>query len=184
MPGLTFITSGLNVYPPLRQVLDAPDLWGKNPERTGFEASPHRETLDIWLRFRRPEELHEIADYDRPHWSVWWPAMERLPLLKPLIMAVAWRMQATHLGGCLMTKIPAGCQVYPHKDLGWHATMMNAKVYIILQANERCINRCGDDEARMAAGSVWRFDNAQDHSVVNGGDTDRIAVIATMRTED
>ena len=177
------ICDDVDISAALAEVLAAPELWGEHPERTSYADSAHRETQDIWLRFRDERTLTDPAEYDRPHWSVWYPAMERLPSLKPLILDVMRRIDGTHLGGCLMTRIPGGKRVYPHIDTGWHASTMNTKAYLILQANDGCLNMCGDDVAIMRTGSVWTFDNSKLHSVLNNGRSDRIACIVTCRVE-
>ena len=173
----------IDVSHALIEVMAADDLWGTIPLRTMAEDSPHRETQDVWLRYRAADELIDAEAFATPHWSAWYPCMARLPSLKPLIFDVTRRVEGTHLGGCLLTRIPAGKQVYEHTDEGWHAETMNTKVYVILQANAACINYCGDDQAVMESGSVWQFDNSKPHSVVNGGGSDRIACIITCRCE-
>jgi hypothetical protein len=83
-----------------------------------------------------------------------------------------------------MTRIPPGKQVYPHHDRGtWHAEYYTTKVYIPLRANAQCVNFCGDDWEVMAPGTVWQFNNLVDHSVVNGGQTERITLICCYRVE-
>lgn len=177
------IGQDIDVTAALAEVMAADDMWGEIPLRTMAADSPHRETQDVWLRYRATQDLTDAESFASPHWSVWYPVMERLPSLKAVIFEVFHRMQGTHLGGCLLTRIPPGKQVYDHIDEGWHAETMNAKVYVILKANAACLNFCGDHRAVMATGSVWRFDNSRPHSVVNGGATDRIACIATMKVE-
>jgi len=92
-------------------------------------------------------------------------------------------VHATYLGGILITRIPAGQMIYPHIDVGWHALTMTSKLYCVLAANDECINHCENEEVVMAAGSIWSFRNDVRHWVENNGDTDRIALIVTMRTE-
>jgi hypothetical protein len=173
----------IDVSQALAEVLAADDMWGAIQLRTMAADSPHRETQDVWLRYRAADELTDAEAFSTPHWSSWYPCMARLPSLKPIIFDVMRRVEGTHLGGCLLTRIPAGKRVYEHTDGGWHAETMNAKLYVILQANAACINYCGDDQAVMESGSVWRFDNSLPHSVINGGGSDRIACIVTCRVE-
>ena len=173
----------LDVTKALAEVLEADDLWDAIPLRTMAADSPHRETHDIWLRYRAADELTDADAFATPHWSAWYPCMKRLPALRGLMFDVMRRVEGTHLGGCLLTRIPAGKRVYEHTDEGWHAETMNAKLYVILQANAGCINYCGGVHAVMESGSVWQFDNSKPHSVVNGGGSDRIACIITCRCE-
>lgn len=178
------LAAGIDVEPTLRELDTHPNLWDQNRARTSGVTSPHRESSDIVIRYRAIEELREPVDYVSPHLAVFWPAWHALPSLKPIVFRVAALCESTCLGGILITRIPAGRRIYPHTDGGWHAQTMNCKVYVILQANDHCFNRCGDETAVMRAGEAWRFNNLIEHSVENRGDTDRIAMIITMRTED
>lgn len=163
--------------------LDAnPSLWGRNPERIAVEGSPHAQSQDIWVRFRDPSVLHEPADYGAPHWAVWYPAWHVLTALHPVVFALASDVRATYIGGILITRIPAGAAILPHIDRGWHPDTMDTKAYLVLRANEDCINRCGDEAVIMRPGEAWVFRNDITHSVENHGETERIAVIVTMRT--
>jgi len=173
----------IDVTAALAEVLEVDAMWGAIQLRTMAADSPHRETQDVWLRYRAVEELTDAEAFATPHWSAWYPIMDRLSSLKPIIFDVMRRVDGTHLGGCLLTRIPAGKQVYEHTDEGWHAETMNAKLYVILQANAGCINYCGKQSAVMTPGSVWQFDNSLPHSVVNMGLSNRIACIVTCRVE-
>jgi hypothetical protein len=63
------------------------------------------------------------------------------------------KVQATHLGGILITKIPAHGQVKTHHDRGtWHSGILSRKVYVPLKANDRCVNHCGDESVVMNRG--------------------------------
>ncbi len=177
------IFSGIDVAPAVAQLDAHPELWGAHPERVQAPNSPHAQSQDIWLRFRDPAELHEPADYAAPHFAVFYPAWHALPALHPIAFDVMRAMEAVYLGGCLITKIPAGASILPHVDEGWHPAFNQTKVYAILRANDRCINRCLDESLVMRAGEAWQFRNDVEHSVENRGTTERIALILTMRTE-
>ncbi len=177
------IDEGLPVADVLEQIDRHPDLWGRHPERIVVPGSPHAQSSDIWLRFRPQSELQEPADYGAPHFAEFYPAWSDLPALHPLVFDVMRTVQATYLGGILITRIPAGAAILPHVDSGWHPETMDTKAYIVLRANDGCINYCGNESVVMRAGEAWTFRNDVVHSVENHGDTERIAVIATMRTK-
>lgn len=160
----------------------ASDLWGANPERCASPDSPHRESQDIWLRYRAREEIRQPADFGAPHVAAWYPAFERLHMVRGMIFDVARAVLATAIGGCLITRIPAGKRIYEHEDHGWHAEFYHLKVYVILAANLDCLNHCGGECVVMHPGEVWSFRNDIPHSVENNGTTDRIAMILTFRT--
>lgn len=167
----------------LRELEAHPELWDQNTARTASRESPHRESSDIVVRFRDPDDLRNPADYVSPHLAIFWPAWRALPSLRPIVFDLMDECEGTLLGGILITRIAAGRRIHPHIDRGWHAETMNCKAYVILQANDGCINRCGEETAIMLPGDAWRFNNLVEHSVENRGDTDRLAVIVTMRTE-
>lgn len=177
------IADGLNVAPALAQLAAQNELWGCNRERLDVTGSPHVETTDIWLRFRPQAELTTPETYGEPHFAAFWPAWERLPGLHAIVFDIMARVGAVYLGGILMTRIPAGGAVLPHIDHGWHPTFNNTKAYVILKANERCRNHCGDEMVVMRPGEAWLFNNQVTHSVENNGDDERIAMVITMRVE-
>jgi hypothetical protein len=169
--------------PALAQLDAHPELWGENPERTNAPGSPHAQSLDIWLRFRAREELTAPERYGEPHFASFYPAWSLLPALHPLVFDLMRKVGAVYLGGIMLTRLPAGARILPHHDDGWHARFMNCKCYCILAANACCINFCGDEAVTMRPGESWQFRNDIQHSVENNGDTDRIAMICTMRVE-
>lgn len=177
------IASGINVGPALAQLNAHPELWNEHPNRTA-ENSPHYGIPDIWLRYRPLEELTSPERFREPHFATFYPAWYALPALTPIVFGLMAKVRATYLGGILITKIPPGCRVKPHDDRGsWHAEAMNCKVYVPLQANERCVNYCENDSAVMRAGEAWTFNNLLHHSVENNGDTDRITLIVCMAVQ-
>ena len=177
------IASGIDVTQALAELDARPELWGQNRGRLDVPGSPHAASEDIWLRFRPREELTSPAAYGEPHFAAFWPAWYQMPALRPIVFGIMARVQAVYLGGILLTRIPAGASILPHVDRGWHPEWNNIKCYVILRANARCVNRCGDESVVMAPGEAWLFRNDITHSVENHGDTERIALIVTMRVE-
>lgn len=176
------IAAGIEVAAALAEIDAAPGLWGEFPARTEGQ-SPHRESQDIWLRFRASEELTDRCKYGEPHFAVWYPAWHALPALHSIVFDIARQVEAEYIGGVLLTRIPAGARIHPHHDRGsWHAEWLNTKAYVVLRANERCINRYEDEAYHMAAGEAWMFNNLVTHAVENHGETERIALIITMRS--
>ena len=178
------ITEGYDVAPVVEQLAAYPDLWGEHPERVAYPDSPHRETQDIWLRFRDPADLRHPTDYGNPHFAVFYPAWHKLPAVHPIVFDLMARERAVYLGGILMTRLPPRSQVYRHHDRGsWHAEYLNRKVYVILQGNPWCTNWCEDETLVMRPGDAWEFENLLDHGVINEGLNDRLALIVTMRCD-
>lgn len=183
MPRFQKLIDDVNVAALLAEIDANPELWNVNADRLTKDG-PHRETDDIWVRYRDPAELTGPESFAEPHFSVWYPAWEALPSLRRIVFAFSALLESTHMGGILLTRIPAGGRVYPHHDRGtWHSEYHNAKVWIPLRANDQCFNRCEGEIVVMAPGEAWTFDNLTTHSVENHGKTERIALIMCFRRE-
>lgn len=159
------------------------ELWNENNERKTFEGSSHKQTSDIWVRYNDPKNL--ALGYDKftsEHDAVWYPSYYKLPL-RNIVFGLMARCEAVRLGGVLITKIPAGGQVLPHIDKGWHPEYYNVKVYVPIQTNPHVINHVEDESVIMKEGEAWYFDNTKIHSVDNNGDDDRITLIVCMKVD-
>lgn len=175
------LAQGVDIIPLLREIHAQPELWGQYTER---KTGPHVDMSDIWVRYRPYAELIEPGSYKEQHIPAFYPAWYALPSLRPIIFQLMARVAAVQLGGILITRIPPGCQIKPHNDLGsWHAEFFNCKAYLPLKSNEMCVNYCEDEAVVMRPGEVWEFNNLLEHSVKNSGDDDRITVIVSMRVE-
>lgn len=155
-----------------------PELWNADEARRKFEGSPHSQVDDIWVRWERND-----LDDGKPREIEFLPSWHKLPALRAIIFALMTRVQAVELGGILITRIPAGGQVFPHVDSGWHAERFNTKVYVALQSNPDCVNFAEEEKVTMNAGDCWIFRNTVSHSVINAGIDDRISAIVCMRCE-
>lgn len=176
---MTRLAEGLDVKPLLEQIDANPQLWNEIPYRSRGN-SPHREVADIWARYM-DLALCPGHDFNTPHESVWLPPTWLIPAVKDLHAKVA--VGSDH-GGVLLTRIPPGCQVYPHHDRGtWHAEWYDHKVWIPLRANAGCVNWVEDEPAVWKPGEAWTHDNLRVHSVENHGDTERIVLICCFRKE-
>lgn len=168
-----------DVRPLQTELAMADDLWGQDRTRLEYAGSPFSETSDIYVRFARDWEIAK-----GPHFPEWLPAASRLPSCRPIVFDLMARFRASHLGGVLLTRIPPGGSVKPHSDLGsWHAEFYNAKVYVILSANDQCVNRFESDEFNMKTGEAWLFNNLITHSVENHGGSCRDSMIVCMRVD-
>lgn len=177
------IHTGLDVAPILAELDAAPELWNENDDRTTRWGSPHAESADIWLRYFPRDKLRSDADFDAEGRCEFYPAWQRLPSLQRVVWALMSTLRASELGGCLLTKLPAGGRIFPHADDSWHAKYFNRKVYGVLRSNPWCINRCEDEAVSFRAGELWSFVNTVRHSVENGGPDERIAAIFCFRCE-
>lgn len=184
MSQFTPIARGIDVSAVLEQLDGQPELWAHNDMRIRDPRSPHRETSDIWVRYRESSRLTDFLSYREPHRSVWYPSARALPALRSIIFGLAARVEAVQVGGVLITRMPAGSTVYPHDDKGtWHSEFYDMKVWLPLRANPQCLNVCEGESIVMAPGDAWSFDNLRTHSVHNQGETERLCLICCFRSD-
>ena len=181
MTHFTLIARDIPVQPLLGQIDAHPELWGSRGARQRGD-SPHREATDIWLRYMDPELIgrHDIS---KPHESVWYPEAHILTGVFPIVQRLRLAVGApVELGGVLMTRIPAGREVYWHHDRGpWHAEWYDLKAWLPLRANEGCVNHVEDEAMIWRVGEAWHHSNMLPHKVENRGDAERICLIVCMR---
>ncbi len=163
----------------LREELSAhPDVWDRYRWRTEHPRSPHREVSDIWCRYNALDNLG--PNFNDEHESVWYPVVDKLPSVPLLCDAVMAQLDNRELAGVLITKVPAGKQVYPHVDRGWHAENTD-KVGVLVQGNLGQ-SFCYDGiQHRCVAGNCFLFENQVSHWVENPTAEDRITLIVCMR---
>lgn len=176
------ICDGINVEPLNFLLKKKPELWNQRTLRKDMPNSPHLAMSDIWVRYNDEAKMH-APDFHDLHYPVWYPVINELPMIKGISLALMSKMGATHLGGVLITKIPAGGRIEPHIDTNWHANFYNCKLYVPLQSNPQCFNRCEEEFAVMNTGECWYFNNHVEHEVQNNGFDDRITLIICMRIE-
>jgi mannose-6-phosphate isomerase-like protein (cupin superfamily) len=81
------------------------------------------------------------------------------------------------------TRRLSGSLIGPHIDRGWSVDHWSSKFYVVLAGNAETVNRCEDEAVVMLPGSIWQFENRVMHSVENNGNSERISLIVTLRTE-
>jgi len=182
MSRFTLVAQGVPVQALLDDLDANPDVWDERPERR-LGVSPHRETSDVWCRYADPAWLARTNDFAGPHQSVWWPVVDRIPSVFAIWDCIRWALGGDlEFGGVLITRIPPGCQVYPHHDRGtWHAEHYDLKVWLPLRANDQCVNMVEGEGMVWKVGECWSHDNLVIHSVRNEGPTERICFIACFR---
>lgn len=172
------VAEGIDVLPLLLELQRQPELWDMHRERKDTAGTPHSEMSDIWIR-----HAESRSEFERPHFARWYPAYQRLPSARKIIFDAMARVQATHLGGVLITRIPPHGKIDAHTDVGWHPSFYNCKLYVVLESNPSCIFRVEDERVAMQQGEAWRIDNTKEHDVVNDGETERMTLIICMRCE-
>ena len=166
--------------------LDAhPELWNQFTLRTkeyGGKEQPHREIDDIWVRYNAWKNFNpkKPKKFFGEHDSSWYPAYAKLPSLRPLIFGLMMTVEGERLGGVLITRIPAGSSVAPHKDAGWHAGYYRKFAVQLRGGPDQFF--CFEGESMIAeAGEVYEFDNSETHWVKNDSDRERITLIVCIR---
>lgn len=178
------IADWIDVAEVVSQIEAHPELWNQHDDRLTREGSPFVGTSDIWLRYRRVDDLTSLERYREPHFAEFYHAWHLLPALHPIVFDLMARIKAVYLGGIMITRIPPGGRVAPHHDRGsWHAEFMDTKVYVGLKSNDLCVNTCEDEQTVIHAGEAVIFNNLLTHSVENRGETDRWTLICCFRTE-
>lgn len=173
----------VDVLPLRLQIERHPELWNQHTGRTERTDSPHAEISDIWLRWRKIDELREPASYNEPFAELdWYPAIADLPAARGLLMNIMQRVGATAMGGALITRVPPGGQVKPHNDVvSWHATWFGLKVYAVIRTNPNVVNWVDGESFVPNAGDVFAYDNTKMHAVYNEGAEDRWTMMAAFR---
>ena len=170
------IAQGVHVAPFLWALQAHPELWDQNTARTDDPTSPHYGLSDIWARYAASG-----VDGAQPHESVWYesPITEAA---KELVYPLMSFVRGDHLGGVLITKIPAGKTCRPHTDPGWHARHYEKFAIQIQSAPGQSFNF--DNEAlETVPGDVFWFDNLQTHWVTNPTPHDRITAIVCIKAD-
>jgi Aspartyl/Asparaginyl beta-hydroxylase len=164
-----------------RMILADTDEWNRYKFRTSNPASPHREVHDIYARYGKMDST-AVQGNTEAFESVWYlDDQEIRAACEPLANAVYQFVQGESLGGVLITKIPAGKQVYRHRDYGWHATF-HSKYCVCIAANEQQMFGFDAGGLRSRTGDVFWFDNSLDHWVTNESSEDRISMIVCVKT--
>lgn len=171
------IGQGINVMPLALQLKRNPELWNVDRARTATEGSPHREVDDIWARYAA-----DPADGNSPHDSVWYPAYRILPSLREIVFGLMGLVSGERLGGVLITRVPPGATVKPHRDTGWHAEYYD-KFAVQIESHQQQAFCYGDGHLVTAPGDIYWFDNQQVHWVINDSPVDRITLIVCIRTD-
>lgn len=140
----------------------------------------HSKVSDIWVRYNAWENFTDRATFNGPHESVWYPVVSDIPAVKPLVLDVMRCVEGERLGGVLITKIPPGEQVAPHRDGGWHATYYEKFAVQLASAEGQAF--CFEDARLSAApGELYTFDNSQTHWVENNSSEARMTLIICIR---
>ena len=181
IPPIFQIGSGFDVAPLLSQIDAHPDVWNRHTMRTAAYGTPHAKVDDIWVRYNAWANFTgDPQAFNGPHASSWYPVVDEIPAVKPLVFDVMRLVEGEQLGGVLITRVPPGGRVEPHIDNGWHASYYH-KIAVQLRGNADQAFCFEGAELRANPGDVYTFDNSYLHWVVNDSDAERITLIICVR---
>lgn len=154
-----------------------PEVWGQHRWRTEG-SSPHRECSDVWVRYNALENFG--PHFNDEHESEWYPVADVLPAAVHLTNQIYTLVDGSELGGVLITKVPAGKQVHPHTDRGWHAEHYE-KFAVLIAGNPEQKFCFRDGAMGCSRGDCFWFRNDVPHWVLNPTAEDRITLIVCAR---
>lgn len=170
------IAGGIDVIPALRELALQPELWDQNTLRTKHSNTAHGEVNDIWLWFN--DTSADVVDAIQTHP---FPAWQRLPSLRQMVLDLIRRVDGVQLGRVMVTRLRPGKAITPHVDGGAPATFYT-RYQIALQSLPGAVFRCENEEVSFRSGEVWWVNNRVEHSVVNNSADDRIVCIVEIRS--
>lgn len=163
------------------QLTCQPQLWDAIRHRTAHPQSPHREVSDIWVRYNPIENYAgDMQAFNAEHLAQWYPVADQLPEAVRVANELMAQVTGIDLGAVLITKIPAGKQVYPHIDQGWHARNFE-KFAVQVRGNAKQAFHFANEDLVTRDGDLFWFDNAYPHWVTNPSVEDRITLIVCIR---
>lgn len=164
------------------QLDSQPDVWNRFRHRLDRYGSPHTGVSDVWVRFNDLANLDAdpVAFFQGEHESVWYAVAEQLPAVRGLVKQLFNDVSGQRLGGVLITRIPAGGDVKPHVDTGWHAGYYE-KFAIQLKGTPEQAFCFEDSQLSALPGESYTFDNSKLHWVTNCSDSDRMTLIVCIK---
>lgn len=176
---LKLFQSGIDVKPISDALKAHPELWNQHTPRLNIYA--HSDISDIWVRYNDFANYKgNMVEFNSEHDSVWYPSAYLLPVM-PVIFKLMADVQGERLGGVLITKIPAGKQVRPHIDHGWHAGYYD-KYAVQIESAEGQFFQFEDGKFHSEPGDIYQFDNSYTHWVTNDSTQDRITMIVCIKS--
>jgi hypothetical protein len=173
------IYSGLSINSLQKEIRENDHLFGEFNARKN--AGPvHEEMTDIWVRYGDINGMIESGDYSKiasEHDSIW---LQDLPECKKICFQVMSLVDGERLGGVLITKLPIGGRIKPHKDSGWHADYYD-KYYVPIENEKGSVFGFDDGVIDPEIGDVWAFDNSYNHWVENNTNKERVALIICIK---
>ena len=163
------------------QIFSNPNLWRADTYLRDYPQGPFGNTETIFLRFP-PASVTELEQSKKdPHECVWMDGAIHLPAARPIVLWLLARVEGERIGRVMINKLKPGGRIFPHADTPEHANYWD-RYHVAIQSAAGSNFRCGDETVSMAPGSVWWFQNAIEHEVINNSAMDRIHLIVDIKT--
>ncbi|MFA5166732.1 MAG: aspartyl/asparaginyl beta-hydroxylase domain-containing protein [Candidatus Paceibacterota bacterium] len=187
MQNFELLATNIDIRPLMLAIKRRPNIWKEDTYLRDYPQGPFGDCESIILRFP-PRSVFEtekalqehLVGFDQ-HECVDQPVYKILHEARPLIMALMGDVQGERLGRCIINKIKPGGRIYPHEDTPEHAEYYS-RFHIVLQSSPGVIFIAGEEQVYMPTGSVWWFNNALNHEVINNSADDRIHLVVDIRT--
>ncbi len=107
-----------------------------------------------------------------PIWKEW--AARLLPVMEEAVRPFGY--EAHFFPRVMLAKLPPRAFIPPHID-GDSRGFVPHKIHVPILTNPKAIFFCGNEKHNFEVGRAYEVNNGVRHSVVNGGDTDRIHLL-------
>lgn len=180
-PSIEKLPLFFDIRPLCEQIARHPDIWNTHTMRTDAYATPHKSVSDIWVRYNAWRNFTgDIEAFNGEHDSEWYPVIHKIPAAWSIAKRLCRALKGKRLGGVLITKVPAGGEVRPHVDHGWHAGYYEKFAVQLASTSEQAF--CFEDGSLSALpGEVYTFQNDRLHWVTNPSNEDRMTMIVCVK---
>lgn len=174
------IADNVDVLPLLFQIQRQPDLWKVDTYLRDYPQGPFEDVETIFLRFPTASVTELEQSKKDQHECVWMDGSIHLPAARSIVFGLMNRMEGERLGRVMINKIRPGGRIFPHADTPAHADYWE-RFHCVLQSKPGVTFRTGDETRYWPTGSLFWFDNSQEHEVVNNSGEDRVHMIIDIR---
>lgn len=99
------------------------------------------------------------------------------PVFERDLFAIQKMLPPGRMHTALLIKLPAGTCIPTHRDAAPHFKLYR-RIHVPIVTNPGCLFTVGTETRHLKAGDMWEIDNDnQLHSVVNGGNEDRVHLL-------
>lgn len=170
------LSHGVDVRPLVSALKREAHLFTQITARQSFEASPHKDTETIFLRWC-PSQTLEAAFTELE--SVDYPALRPLKEFRSAIGNILGEAGGIKLGRAIVVKLNAHGKITEHADEGLYADCYE-RFHLVLESDFGTKFTCGGETVTMRPGEIWWFNHKLPHSVENNSDKPRTHFIVDM----